>query len=313
MNLQQLRYIQEVARQGLSVSAAAEALFTSQPGVSKQIRQLESELGVDIFRRQGKRLVAVTEPGRHVLAIAARLLGELDNLRQVGAEFSNEAAGNLSIATTHTQARYVLPQVIHAFIERYPQVRLSLRQGNPRQACERVLAGEADLVIATESIGDYAELLSLPCYAWNRCVIAPLGHPILDVQPLSLEAIARWPIVTYDSAFTGRSQINRAFQTHGLEPHVVLTALDADVIKTYVRMGLGIGIVARMAFDPDTDTGIVGVDAAHLFEASVTHLGIRRKAWLRSYTYDFIELFASRLTRQVIESAMTAGGSEYTI
>ena len=313
MNLQQLRYIHEVARQGLNVSVAAEALFTSQPGVSKQIRLLEDELGIEIFRRQGKRLVAITEPGRHVLAIAARMLGDLDNLRQVGAEFGNEAAGTLCIATTHTQARYVLPRVIRDFMMRYPLVQLSLQQGNPRQVCERVLAGEADLVIATESIGDYPELVSLPCYAWNRCVIAPLDHPILNAQPLSLEEIARWPIVTYDSAFTGRSQINRAFQKLGLEPRVVLTAVDSDVIKTYVNMGLGVGIIARMAYDADTDSGIGMLDAAHLFDASVTHLGIRRKAWLRGYLYDFIEGFAPHLTRRMVELAMSDEGSQYAI
>jgi len=313
MNLQQLRYIHEVVRQGLNVSAAAEALFTSQPGVSKQIRQLEDELGVEIFARQGKRLVAVTEPGHEVLAIAARMLGDLDNLRQVGAEFNNESVGKLSIATTHTQACYVLPKVIHAFIERYPQVGLSLQQGNPPQVCELVRSGRADLVIATESVADYPELLSLPCYEWNHCIIAPLGHPILDSTSLSLEEIARWPIVTYDSAFTGRNQINRAFQSHGLEARVVLTALDADVIKTYVRMELGIGIVARMAYDPSLDIGLGMLDAGHLFDSSVTHLGLRRNAWLRGYTYDFIELFAPHLTRRVIDHALKADGSEYAI
>ena len=313
MNLQQLRYVQEVARQGLNVSAAAEALFTSQPGVSKQIRQLEDELGIEIFRRQGKRLVAVTEPGRHVLAIAARLLGELDNLRQVGAEFGQETAGCLTIATTHTQARYVLPPAIRDFMARYPEVRLSLRQGNPTQVCDLVIAGEADLVIATEAVAEAPELLSLPCYAWNRCVIAPLGHPILESDPLSLEAIARWPIVTYDGAFTGRGRMNRAFQTHGLEPRIALTALDADVIKTYVRMGLGIGLIAQMAHDPETDAGLGVVDASHLFDASVTHLGIRRKSWLRGYVYAFIEGFAPHLTRRVIERALSEGGSDYEI
>ncbi len=313
MNLQQLRYIHEVARQGLNISAAAAALFTSQPGVSKQIRQLEEELGILIFTRQGKRLVAVTEPGREVLTIAARMLGELDNLRQVGAELGNESAGRLSIATTHTQARYVLPRVIHAFIERYPQVGLSLQQGNPPQVCELVRSGAADLVIATESVGDYTELVSLPCYEWNHCIIAPLDHPALRSRPLALEDIARWPIVTYDSAFTGRNQINRAFQGRGLEPRVVLTALDADVIKTYVRMGLGIGIVARMAYDPEMDTGLGMLDAGHLFDSNVTHLGLRRNAWLRGYTYDFIELFAPHLTRRAIALAMRPGGSDYAI
>ena len=313
MNLQQLRYIHEVARQGLNISAAADVLFTSQPGVSKQIRLLESELGVEIFTRQGKRLVAITEPGRQVLAIAARMLGDLDNLRKVGEELGNESAGDLAIATTHTQARYVLPPVVRTFMERYPEVRLLLHQGNPRQVCERVLAGEADLAIATEAIADYPELLMLPCYEWNRCVVAPLGHPILTTERLTLEEIARWPIVTYDSAFTGRGQINRAFFSHGIEPRVVLTALDADVIKTYVGMGLGIGIVARMAYDPQVDRGLGMLDAAHLFDSSTTRIGLRRNAWLRGYVYDFIEGFAPHLTRQAIERAMVGGGSEFAI
>lgn len=313
MNLQQLRYIHEVARQGLNISAAADALFTSQPGVSKQVRLLESELGVEIFTRQGKRLVAVTEPGRQVLAIAARMLGDLENLRKVGEELSNESAGALAIATTHTQARYVLPPVVRTFMERYPDVRLLLHQGNPRQVCERVLAGEADLAIATEAIADYPELLMLPCYEWNRCVVAPLGHPILKTDRLTLEEIARWPIVTYDFAFTGRSQINRAFLSHGIEPRVVLTALDADVIKTYVGMGLGIGILARMAYDPEVDRGLGMLDAAHLFDSSTTRIGLRRNAWLRGYVYDFIEGFAPHLTRLAIERAMVGGGSEFAI
>ena len=313
MNLQQLRYIHEVVRQGLNVSAAAEALFTSQPGVSKQIRLLESELGVEVFTRQGKRLVAITEPGRQVLAIAARMLGDLDNLRQVGQEFSNASSGHLAIATTHTQARYVLPPVIRTFMERYPQVHLLLHQGNPRQVCELALTGEADLAIATEAIADYPELLMLPCYEWNRCVVAPLGHPLLAVERLTLEEIARWPIVTYDVSFTGRGQINRAFMSHGLQPRVVLTALDADVIKTYVGMGVGVGIVARMAYDPAVDRGLGMRDAAHLFDSSTTRIGLRRNAWLRGYVYDFIEGFAPHLTRQVIDRAMAGGGSEFAI
>ena len=313
MNLQQLRYIQEVVRHGLNVSEAAEALFTSQPGVSKQIRQLETELGVDIFVRHGKRLVEVTEPGRQVLAIAARMLGDLDNLRRVGKEFSDETAGRLAIATTHTQARYVLPEAIRRFIEEYPGVRLSLHQGTPRQICEMVLAGDADLAIATEAIADYDTLLMLPCYQWNRCIVAPLGHPILDAPALTLEQLARWPIVTYDSAFTGRGQINRAFLARGLEPRVVLSASDADVIKTYVRMGLGIGILARMAYDASLDTGLGMLDAAHLFDSSTTRIGIRKNAWLRGYVYAFIEGFAPHLTRAVVERTLAGGGSTFDI
>ena len=303
MNIQQLRYVFEVARHGLNVSEAAEALFTSQPGVSKQIRLLEDELGVDIFVRHGKRLIAITEPGRQVLLIAERMLLDVENLRKVGAEFSNEATGSLSIAFTHTQARYALPRVVQAFMARYPNVRLSFHQGNPKQVCEYVLSGVADIAIATEAIAEHEDIVMLPCYQWNRCVIAPQRHPILSEHPLTLEAIARYPLVTYDFAFTGRSQINKAFAARGLEPNVVLTAIDADIIKTYVAMGLGIGIVAYMAYDPAADKGLRAVDAAHLFESATTSIGIRRNAWLRSYVYTFFELFAPHLTRKMVMAA----------
>ena len=310
MNLQQLRYVHEVARHGLNVSEAAEALFTSQPGVSKQIRQLESELGVEIFVRHGKRLVEITEPGRAVLEIVGRMLRDMDNLRQVGEEFSNEAAGRLSIATTHTQARYALPGVVREFMQRYPQVKLELHQGNPRQVCEMVLSGEADIAIATEAIAEFDELVTLPCQQWNRCIVAPQRHPILQASPLSLEEIARWPIVTYDFAFTGRNQINKAFLGRGLKANVVLTAIDSDVIKTYVGMGLGIGILARMAYDPAVDKNLGMLDAAHLFESSTTRIGIPRKAWLRGYVYAFIELFAPHLNRRIVEAALAGGGTD---
>ena len=310
MNFQQLRYIVEVERNGLNVSEAAETLFTSQPGVSKQIRALEEELGVAIFVRHGKRIVDVTEPGREVLNIARRVLADADNLQRVGEEFRNEGQGRLSIATTHTQARYKLPRVIAEFTRRYPKVRLELHQGSPSQVCDMVLSGDADLVIATEAISDYPDLLMLPCYQWNRGVVAPSDHPILKARPLTLEEIARWPIVTYDSAFTGRGQMNKAFLGRGLKPNVVLTAIDSDVIKTYVRMGLGIGIVASMAFDPLMDKGLGMSDAAHLFESSTTRIGIRRNVWLRGYIYAFVELFAPALNRHVVEAARAGGGTD---
>lgn len=313
MNLQQLRYVYEVARHGLNVSEAAESLFTSQPGVSKQIRLLESELGIEVFVRHGKRLVAVTEPGREVLAIAERMLRDVDSLRQVGEEFTNEAAGSLSIATTHTQARYVLPRVVRDFMQRFPQVKLSLHQGNPRQVAEMVLSGEADVGIATEAIAEYGELVMLPCYQWNRCVVATPRHPILREQPLTLEAIARYPIITYDEAFTGRGLINKAFLGRGLKPNVVLTAIDSDVIKTYVAMDLGIGILARMAFEPANDRALGMIDAAHLFESSTTRLGLRRNAYLRGYVYAFIELFAPHLTRRMIDVALAGHGEDYVL
>ena len=311
MNLQQLRYVYEVARHGLNVSEAAEALFTSQPGVSKQIRLFENELGVEVFTRHGKRLVAITEPGRQVLAIAERMLRDVDSLRQVGDEFTNEAAGSLSIATTHTQARYVLPSVVRDFLQRFPQVKLSLHQGNPRQVCDMVLSGEADVAIATEAIAEYDELVMLPCYQWNRCIVATPRHPILREQPLTLEAIARHPIITYDDAFTGRSLITKAFLGRGLKPNVVLTAIDSDVIKTYVSMDLGIGILARMAYDPAADRMLGMADAAHLFESSTTRLGLRRNAYLRGYVYAFIELFAPHLTRRMVDVALAGHGEDY--
>lgn len=313
MNFQQLRYVHEVVRNGLNVSEAAEALFTSQPGVSKQIRQLEAELGVEIFVRHGKRLVDITEPGRHVLAIARRMLQDMDNLKQVGDEFSNESEGALSIATTHTQARYVLPRVIRDFLARYPKVQLSLHQGNPKQVCEMVLSGEADVAIATESIADYSDLVMLPCHQWNRCVVATPRHPILMEKPLTLEAIARYPLITYDDAFTGRSLINKAFLGRALKPSVVLTAIDSDVIKTYVMMGLGIGILARMAYDAADDRRLGMIDAAHLFESSTTRIGLRRSAWLRGYVYSFIELFAPHLNRRMIDTALIGGGEDHML
>ena len=310
MNLQQLRYVAEVARAGFNVSDAAEALFTSQPGVSKQLKLLEEELGVDIFVRHGKRLTGITEPGRQVLAIAERVLRDIDNLKQVGAEFAREASGRLGIATTHTQARYALPPVIRKFVERYPGVQLSLHQGNPSQCCEYVLSGEADIAVATEAISEFGDLVMLPCYQWNRVVIAPPGHPILAEKPLTLEAIARHPIITYDFAFTGRSQINNAFLSRGLRPNVTLTAIDSDVIKTYVALGLGIGIIAGMAFNPAEDRNLGMADASHLFESSTTRIGVRRNAYLRGYTYAFIELFAPHLTRKVVDAALAGHGSD---
>lgn len=313
MKLQQLRYLREVARQGLNVSEAAERLHTSQPGVSKQIRLLEEELGVEIFVRHGKRLLEITEPGRVVVGIAERILEDAENLRRVGQDFAGEARGSLAIATTHTQARYALPAVVEQFVKLYPRVSLSLRQGSPSQLCEQVISGDADLVIATEAIAEYRELVMLPCYQWNRCVITLPGHPLLSDPSLTLEALATHPIVTYDFAFTGRSQVNKAFEARGLIPNVVLTAIDSDVIKTYVRLGLGVGIIARMAFDQDQDRDLRALDASHLFESSTTRIGIRRGAYLRGYAYDFIRLFAPHLARDVVERAMRGGGSEYEL
>ena len=314
MKLQQLRYLTEVVHRGLNVSEAAEALHTSQPGVSKQIRALEDELGVEVFVRHGKRLAAVTEPGKAVVAIAERILAEAHNLRRAGEEFANDALGTLTIAATHTQARYALPKAVAAFKRRYPKVHLVIHQGNPEQICTQVADGEADLCVATEQIAEHPALVALPCYQWNRCVVVPPRHTLLKAQPLTLEAIAAYPIVTYDFAFANRSLVNRAFEQRGLTPDVVLTAFDADVIKTYVELGLGVGIMAQMAFDPRRDRHLRSIDASHLFPSSTTRLGVKRGAYLRRFAYDFIELFAPALTRDVVEKAVTgAGGSSYEL
>jgi LysR family cys regulon transcriptional activator len=313
MKLQQLRYLVQVAKSGLNVSDAAEALHTSQPGISKQIRLLEDELGVEIFVRHGKRVIEITEPGRTILEIARRVLKEADNLKQAGKEFASETTGSLTIATTHTQARYALPLVIKRFVTSYPEVRLSLHQGNPVQIAQAVVNGEADLVIATEGIAQFDELVMLPCYQWNRCVITPPKHPLLKQQQLTLEAISKYPLITYDFAFTGRSAMQHAFEQKGLTPNVVLTAIDSDVIKTYVALGLGIGILAKMAFDEKEDKGLRAIDAAHLFEPSATRLGIRRNTYLRGYVYDFIEMFAPHLTRRAVDTAMEGGGCSYEL
>ena len=306
MNLQQLRYLVAVVDNGLNVSEAAEALYTSQPGISKQIRQLEDELGVQVFVRAGKRLARLTPPGAIVVATARRALAEIGNLRRVADEFRSEDEGDLSIATTHTQARYVLPPVLKAFAQRYPKVRLILHQGNPTQVAEQTASGEADLGIATEALADYRELATLPCYDWNRVVLVPRGHPLEREAPLTLEAIARHPIVTYDFAFTGRTQANAAFAARGLAPTVVLTALDADVIKTYVELGMGVGIVAQMAYDPRRDTGFACLDASHLFPTSTTRLALRRQAFLRGYVYAFVALFAPQYDRAAVDAALAA-------
>ncbi len=313
MKLQQLRYLREVARQGLNVSDAAEALFTSQPGISKQIRLLEAELGVEVFVRNGKRVVSVTEPGRAILVLAERMLQDADNLKRVAREFSNEDEGSLTIATTHTQARYALPPVVQAFMKRYPKVSLSLHQGNPVQISEQVVSGAADIAIATEAIGLYPELVMLPCYQWNRCVVVPHGHPLLKLSSLTLEEIAKHPIITYDFAFTGRSQINQAFAAKRLEPNIVLTAIDADIIKTYVELGLGVGIVATMAFDAARDSGLIALDASHLFPSATTRIGLRRGTYLRGFAYTFIELFAPHLSKKTVEQAMRGEGSDFEL
>ena len=306
MNLQQLRYLCAVVDHGMNVSTAADALFTSQPGISKQIRLLEDELGLSVFVRQGKRLAALTPAGEIVVATARRAMREVTNLKRVAEEFRGEDAGTLSIATTHTQARYVLPKVLREFANRYPKVRVILHQGNPLQVAEQTARGEVDVGIATEALADYPQLVTLPCYEWNRVVLVPKHHPLAKIKSLTLEALAKFPLVTYDGSFTGRTAMNAAFAAQDLEPNVVLSALDADVIKTYVELGMGIGIVAQMAYDPARDTAFDKLDASHLFAPSVTRLGLRHGVFLRGYVYAFITLFAPQYSRSAIEAALAA-------
>lgn len=305
MKLQQLRYIWEVSRQGLNISAAAAALHTSQPGISKQIRLLEEELGLELFTRVGKQLAAITPAGQRIVELAGHIVDDASTIKQLALEHTDPHSGTLSIATTHTQARYWLPKRIAGFIRRYPGVRLHMNQGTPMQIAEMVSMGLVDMAIATEAMEHFENLILLPVYRWNRSIIVPADHPLNEVRPLTLEAIADYPIVTYVFGFTGRFQLDSAFQARGLTPNVVFTATDADVIKTYVRLGLGIGIVAHMAYDPKVDCDLCALEADHLFDSSVTKIGLKRGAFLRRYMYDLFEMLAPHLTRATVEKATT--------
>ncbi|MCO4784587.1 HTH-type transcriptional regulator CysB [Marinomonas atlantica] len=306
MKLQQLRYIWEVARHDLNVSATAQSLFTSQPGVSKQIRLLEDELGIEVFARSGKHLTHVTPAGERIIALAGEILNQTQNIKKVAKEFSDERKGSLDIATTHTQARYALPKVIHDFIDGYPDVTLHMHQGTPMQIAEMANDGVVDFAIATEALEMFGNLVMLPCYTWNRSVVVPKDHPLANVEKLTLQALAEHPIVTYVFGFTGRSQLDDAFQSAELEPNVVFTAADSDVIKTYVRLGLGVGIVATMAYDEAADSDLVALDASHLFADSTTKIGIRNNTFIRGYMYKFIQSFAPHLTQDLVIQAMEA-------
>lgn len=300
MKLRQLRYVHEVASRGLNVTAAAAALHTSQPGVSKQIKLLEDELGVDIFQRNGKHLAEVTPAGKRILDYTQRLLEEVDNIKTVAEEFRDSDSGDLSIATTHTQARYALPPIIQRFRKKYPKVSLHLHQGSPPQIAKMAAEGTVDFAIATEAMHLFEQLVMLPCYRWNRSVLVKPTHPLAGKKKLSLKDIAAHPLITYTFGFTGRSKLDQAFAAHGLKPDVVLTAVDADVIKTYVRLGLGIGIVASMAYDEKQDKDLVRLPVDHLFDPSVTHIGFRRGMFMRAYMYDFMSEFAAHLKPAVI-------------
>ncbi|AYA40151.1 HTH-type transcriptional regulator CysB [Xenorhabdus nematophila] len=310
MKLQQLRYIVEVVNHNLNVSSTAEGLYTSQPGISKQVRMLEDELGIQIFARSGKHLTHVTPAGEEIVRISREVLSKIDSIRSVASEHTYPDRGSLYIATTHTQARYALPPVIKGFIERYPNVSLHMHQGSPTQIAEEVCKGNSDFAIATEALHLYSDLIMLPCYHWNRSVVVTRDHPLANRQNVTIEELAEYPIVTYTFGFTGRSELDVAFDRAGLKPKIVFTATDADVIKTYVRLGLGVGVIASMAVEPVQDSDLVRIDMRDKFSYSTTKIGFRRSSFLRSYMYDFIWRFAPHLTRDVVDKAIALRSNE---
>ena len=314
MKLQQLRYIWEVAHHDLNVSATAQSLFTSQPGISKQIRLLEDELGVEVFARSGKHLTRVTPAGEVIIAMAGDILREVGSIKQVAQEFSNERRGTLSIATTHTQARYVLPEIFKQFKREYPDVNLNMNQGTTEQIAELASAAAVDFAIAPEVMDRFPELIMLPCYTWNRCVVVPMDHPLAGKTSLTFEDVAEQPVVTYASGFRerlpltgvrtlGRSSLDETFVEGGHSLDIVFTAADTDVIKTYVRLGFGIGIIASMAYDEQTDSDLVAIDASNLFRPSTTYIGCRKGTFLRKFMIDFINFFAPHLSHDLIREA----------
>jgi LysR family cys regulon transcriptional activator len=313
MNLHQFRFVREAVRQNFNLTDAAKALFTSQPGVSKAIIELEEELGIDIFSRHGKRIRGLTEPGRQVLKSVELILQEVEGLKRIGKEFAAQDSGSLTIATTHTQARYSLPSVVQQFSQKFPKVRLSLLQGNPKQVAEMVINNQADVAIATEAIAEVDGLVSLPCFQWEHMVITPTEHPLLKLKSITLEDIAAYPLITYDAAFAGRNKIDQAFARRGLKPDVILEAIDADVIKTYVELGMGIGIIAGLAYNATRDVNLKAIPAGHLFGMNLSRVALKEGAYLRSYVFTFIELLAPSLTRKMVENALSGGHDSYEL
>jgi len=309
MNFQQLKSVHETVHHGFNLTEVAAILHTSQPGVSRQIRKLEDELGVEIFVRSGKRLTGLTAPGAALLPIVDRLLHDCANLKRAGQDFSSRLDGPLSVAATHSQARYALPHAVRDFRLLFPQVTLHLHQGSPKQVAEMLLTGEADIGVATEALALYPQLVTLPCYRWTHSIVVPPEHALLaHTEPVTLQQLAAYPLITYNLGYTGRSHIDNAFEQAGLQPDVVLTAMDADVIKTYVELGMGVGIIASIAIDPERDHALRMIDARHLFEINITRLAIRRGTWLRDYVYGFIETFVPTLTRDMVEKAVNEEG-----
>jgi LysR family cys regulon transcriptional activator len=306
VNFQQLRIIRETVRRQFNLTEVANALHTSQSGVSKHIKDLEDELGVELFVRKGKRLLGLTEPGQELVGIVERILLDTQNIKKLGEQFSNKDRGHLTVATTHTQARYALPRVVTEFKKEFQKVNLVLHEASPTEIVDMLRDGRADIGIATEALQDVPELAAFPWYSWHHGVIVAKGHPLTEKQPLSLDAIAEWPIVTYQTGFTGRGRIDDAFDRAEIVPDIVMTALDADVIKAYVELELGIGIVASMAFDPERDRGLELLDATALFAANTSRIAVRRGTYLRTYAYRFIELCSAELTQSLVREEASA-------
>jgi len=314
MNLHQFRFVQEAVRRNLNLTETARALHTSQPGVSKAIIELEEELGVEIFARHGKRLKRVTEPGQHVLKSIEMIMREVGNLKRIGEQYSAQDSGTLSIATTHTQARYVLPQPVARLREAFPKVNVSLHQGSPDQVARMLIDEVAEIGIATESLAQYDELVTLPCYKWQHMLVMPADHPLARQKNITLEKLAGQPLITYHPSFTGRTKIDEAFAAKRLHPRIALEAIDSDVIKTYVRLGLGVGIVAEMALrDDGTNTDLVTLPAGQLFGMNVARVAFKRSAYLRNFVYKFAELVSDKLTRDLITKAMTGRINDYEV
>ena len=314
MNLHQFKFVQEAVRRNLNLTETAKALHTSQPGVSKAIIELEDELGVEIFARHGKRLKRITEPGAEVLRSIELIMREVQNLKRVGQQYANNDSGTVSIATTHTQARYVLPRPVTKLRQIYPKVNVSLHQGSPSQVAKMLLDDVADIGIATESLADYEGLISLPCYEWQHVLVLPLGHPLLDLERIRLQDLADYPLVTYHPSFTGRTRVDMAFASQGLKPNIALEAIDADVIKTYVKLGMGVGIVAQMAVEGDAqDPDLAVRPAGHLFGTNIARVAFKRGAYLREVVLRLAELLSERLNKDLIRKAMQNVGENYGI
>jgi LysR family cys regulon transcriptional activator len=313
MNLHQFRFVQEAARRNLNLTEAAKALHTSQPGVSKAIIELEEELGIEIFARHGKRLKRITEPGQHVLKSIEVILREINNLKRIGDQFSTQDSGTLSIATTHTQARYVLPVPVASLRKAYPKVNVSLHQGAPDQVARMVLDETAEIGIATESLSNYPDLITLPCYEWQHVLVLPIDHPLAQQSRITLEDLAQWPLVTYHPSFTGRTRIDTAFAQKKLTPRIALEAIDSDVIKTYVRLGMGVGIVAEMAVRDATDTDLVVRPGGNLFGKNMARVAFKRGSYLRNFVLDFAGLLSERLDRDLITKALEGRTENYEL